>query len=135
MGWASGTNWVFRDEKLHLGIRIRSGESSRGNSIRLFERTDGREIVEMLLGSSRLRRVQFAEDLSQAVWRFLCEKRCAVSPKIRRRFQRLVSARLKPVPWIERIPSAFMELQGCWQELTKLLRAPCLGFIRLRGAG
>ncbi|MFG1922585.1 ribonucleotide-diphosphate reductase subunit beta [Cryptosporangium sp. NPDC048952] len=61
-GLASGTNWVFRDESMHMAFAFDVVETARREEPDLFDAEMGRQVREMLAEAVECE-VQFAEDL------------------------------------------------------------------------
>jgi ribonucleoside-diphosphate reductase beta chain len=61
-GLASGTNWVFRDESMHMSFALEVVETVRREEPELFDDALRAEIVEMLEDAVACE-IQFAEDL------------------------------------------------------------------------
>src|SRR3954453_3029844 len=61
-GLASGTNWVFRDESMHMAFAFDLVQTVRGEEPDLFDDTMVRQVKDMLAEAVECE-VQFAEDL------------------------------------------------------------------------
>lgn len=61
-GLASGTNWVFRDESMHMAFAFDVVETARREEPELFDEELGRQVREMLAEAVECE-TQFAEDL------------------------------------------------------------------------
>lgn len=112
-GLAAGTNWVFRDESLHMAFAFRAVEQIRAEEPGLFDADLGRRITAMIEEAVDAE-AQFAEDLLQ-------HGVAGLSVADMRRYlefvadQRLVQLGL-PIRFGARNPFPFMELQDV-QEL------------------
>lgn len=112
-GLAAGTNWVFRDESLHMAFAFRAVEQIRTEEPGLFDAELGRRITAMIEEAVDAE-AQFAEDLLQ-------HGVAGLSVADMRRYlefvadQRLVQLGL-PIRFGARNPFPFMELQDV-QEL------------------
>ncbi len=112
-GLAAGTNWVFRDESLHMAFAFRAVEQIRIEEPGLFDADLGRRITTMIEEAVDAE-AQFAEDLLQ-------HGVAGLSVADMRRYlefvadQRLVQLGL-PLRFGSRNPFPFMELQDV-QEL------------------
>ncbi|WLT30966.1 ribonucleotide-diphosphate reductase subunit beta [Geothrix sp. PMB-07] len=63
-GLAAGTNWVFRDESLHMAFAFRAVEQIRAEEPDLFDEGFKARVVEMIVEAVEAE-VSFAEDLLQ----------------------------------------------------------------------
>ncbi|MEO8887942.1 MAG: ribonucleotide-diphosphate reductase subunit beta [Jatrophihabitantaceae bacterium] len=113
-GLASGTNWVFRDESMHMAFAYDVVEQVRAEEPDLFDESMAQQVREMLAEAVECE-VQFAEDLlEQGV--------SGLSPGDMREYlqhvadRRLAQLGLDPL-YGSRNPFAFMELQDV-QELS-----------------
>jgi ribonucleoside-diphosphate reductase beta chain len=113
-GLASGTNWVFRDESMHMAFAYDVVEQVRSEEPELFDDTMTQQVREMLSEAVECE-VQFAEDLlEQGV--------SGMSPTDMREYlqhvadRRLAQLGIGPL-YGSRNPFAFMELQDV-QELS-----------------
>ncbi|GIF09181.1 ribonucleotide-diphosphate reductase subunit beta [Actinoplanes siamensis] len=113
-GLASGTNWVFRDESMHMAFAFDVVDQVRAEEPDLFDAEMERQVRDMLAEAVECE-VQFAEDLlEQGV--------SGLSPGDMREYLQHVADRRLQVLGIEpmygsRNPFAFMELQDV-QELS-----------------
>jgi ribonucleoside-diphosphate reductase beta chain len=113
-GLASGTNWVFRDESMHMAFAFDVVEQVRAEEPDLFDAGMRQQVRDMLAEAVECE-VQFAEDLlEQGV--------SGMSPADMREYLQHVADRRLAVLGIEplygsRNPFAFMELQDV-QELS-----------------
>jgi len=62
LGLASGTNWVFRDESLHMAFAFDVVETVRREEPELFDEAMARQVRQMLAEAVECE-TQFAEDL------------------------------------------------------------------------
>jgi ribonucleoside-diphosphate reductase beta chain len=113
-GLASGTNWVFRDESMHMAFAFDVVDTVRQEEPDLFDADMERQVSEMLAEAVECE-VQFAEDL-------LDQGVSGMSLADMREYLRHVADRRLQVLGIEpmygsRNPFAFMELQDV-QELS-----------------
>ena len=113
-GLASGTNWVFRDESMHMAFAFDVVETVRAEEPDLFDAEMEQQVRDMLAEAVECE-VQFAVDLlEQGV--------SGMSPADMREYlqhvadRRLEVLRMKPM-YGSRNPFAFMELQDV-QELS-----------------
>jgi ribonucleoside-diphosphate reductase beta chain len=113
-GLASGTNWVFRDESMHMAFAYDVVEQVRAEEPDLFDDAMTQQVREMLAEAVECE-VQFAEDLlEQGV--------SGMSPTDMREYlqhvadRRLAQLGIEPL-YGSRNPFAFMELQDV-QELS-----------------
>src|SRR6476620_8552740 len=113
-GLASGTNWVFRDESMHMAFAFDVVETVRAEEPELFDDELRRQVREMLAEAVECE-VQFAEDL-------LAQGVSGMSLVDMREYlqhvadRRLVQLGIEPL-YGSRNPFAFMELQDV-QELS-----------------
>lgn len=113
-GLASGTNWVFRDESMHMAFAFDVIETVRSEEPELFDEEMGRQVREMLAEAVDCE-TQFAEDL-------LGNGVPGMSLEDMRRYlehvadRRLVQLGLEPM-YGSANPFTFMELQDV-QELS-----------------
>ena len=113
-GLASGTNWVFRDESMHMAFAFDVVETVRAEEPDLFDDELERQVREMLAEAVECE-VQFAEDL-------LDQGVSGMSPGDMRSYlqhvadQRLTQLGMAPL-YGSANPFAFMELQDV-QELS-----------------
>jgi ribonucleoside-diphosphate reductase beta chain len=113
-GLASGTNWVFRDESMHMAFAFDVVDTVRQEEPALFDETMAQQVREMLTEAVECE-VQFAEDL-------LAQGVSGLSlPDMREYLQHVADRRLgqlglDPI-YGSRNPFAFMELQDV-QELS-----------------
>ncbi len=113
-GLAAGTNWVFRDESMHMAFAFQVVETIRQESPSLVEAGLEKQVLEMLSDAIECEK-QFAEDL-------LGQGVAGISPAEMRQYleyvadQRLLNLGFKP-HYGSRNPFHFMELQDV-QELT-----------------
>ncbi|RKR91975.1 ribonucleoside-diphosphate reductase beta chain [Micromonospora pisi] len=113
-GLASGTNWVFRDESMHMAFAFDVVDTVRREEPDLFDDEMARQVREMLAEAVECE-VQFAEDLLEQ----------GVSgmslPDMREYLQHVADRRLAqldlPPLYGSKNPFAFMELQDV-QELS-----------------
>jgi ribonucleoside-diphosphate reductase beta chain len=114
LGLASGTNWVFRDESMHMAFAFDVVDTVRAEEPDLFDAEMARQVKEMVAEAVECE-VQFAEDLlEQGV--------SGMSPTDMREYLQHVADRRLTMLGIEplygsRNPFAFMELQDV-QELS-----------------
>jgi ribonucleoside-diphosphate reductase beta chain len=113
-GLASGTNWVFRDESMHMAFAFDVVETVRAEEPELFD-ADMQQQVRDMLAEAVACEVQFADDL-------LDQGVSGMSPADMREYLQHVADRRLAVLGIEplygsRNPFAFMELQDV-QELS-----------------
>ena len=113
-GLASGTNWVFRDESMHMAFAFDVVEQVRREEPGLFDAEMEQQVRDMLAEAVDCE-VQFAEDL-------LDQGVSGMSPADMREYLQHVADRRLTVLGIEpmygsRNPFAFMELQDV-QELS-----------------
>ena len=113
-GLASGTNWVFRDESVHMAFAFQVIKTIREEEPDLFDSAMNAKIVEMIDDAIECE-MTFADDvLSLGV--------AGLSPRDMRQYlqfvadQRLIALGISPVYQVKN-PFAFMELQDV-QELT-----------------
>jgi ribonucleoside-diphosphate reductase beta chain len=113
-GLASGTNWVFRDESMHMAFAFDVVDTVRAEEPDLFDDTMVQQIKDMLAEAVECE-VQFAADLlEQGV--------SGMSPADMREYlqhvadRRLIQLGIDPI-YGSRNPFAFMELQDV-QELS-----------------
>ncbi|BCB89919.1 hypothetical protein Psuf_072320 [Phytohabitans suffuscus] len=113
-GLASGTNWVFRDESMHMAFAFDVVETVRREEPDLFDAELERQVTEMLAEAVECE-VQFAEDLlEQGVSGMsLADMREYLQHVADRR---LATLGIKPI-YHSANPFAFMELQDV-QELS-----------------
>lgn len=113
-GLASGTNWVFRDESMHMAFAFDVVDTVRAEEPDLFDEEMASEIREMLMEAVDAE-AQFAEDLlGQGVAGLsVADMRSYLEHVADRRMQRLD---LEPI-YGSSNPLAFMELQDV-QELS-----------------
>jgi ribonucleoside-diphosphate reductase beta chain len=113
-GLATGTNWVFRDETMHMGFAFEVVDTVRKEEPGLFDAELRRQVTDML-GEAVEAELQFAEDLcgdglpgmnTASMREYL---QCVAD-------QRLARLGFPPV-YGSQNPFSFMELQGV-QELT-----------------
>ena len=113
-GLASGTNWVFRDESMHMAFAYDVIETVRAEEPELFDDDMRQQVREMLTDAVECE-VQFAEDL-------LDQGVSGMSPGDMREYlqhvadRRLAQLGIEPI-YGSRNPFAFMELQDV-QELS-----------------
>ncbi len=113
-GLAAGTNWVFRDESMHMAFAFQVVETIRQESPSLVEAGLEKQVLEMISDAIECE-TQFAEDL-------LGEGVAGLSPAEMRQYlqyvadQRLLNLGFQP-HYGSRNPFHFMELQDV-QELT-----------------
>src|SRR5215475_9562481 len=128
-GFAAGTNWVFRDESMHINFAFEVINTVRSESPELFDAQFERQIVAMLEEAVDCE-TAFAEDL-------LGQGVAGLSLADMRRYlesvadQRLQSFGIKK-RYESRNPFSFMELQDV-QELTNFFERR-VSAIRLRSA-
>jgi ribonucleoside-diphosphate reductase beta chain len=113
-GLASGTNWVFRDESMHMAFAFDVVDTVRQEEPDLFDADMERSVKQMLAEAVECE-VQFADDL-------LTQGVSGMSPADMREYLQHVADRRLAVLGIEpmygsRNPFAFMELQDV-QELS-----------------
>ena len=113
-GLASGTNWVFRDESMHMAFAFDVVEQVRAEEPDLFDAEMERQVRDMLTEAVDCE-VQFAEDL-------LDQGVSGMSPADMREYLQHVADRRLTVLGMapmygSRNPFAFMELQDV-QELS-----------------
>ncbi len=113
-GLASGTNWVFRDESMHMAFAFDVVETVRAEEPDLFDDTMVQQVKDMLADAVECE-VQFAEDL-------LTQGVSGMSLADMREYLQHVADRRLAVLGIDpmygsRNPFAFMELQDV-QELS-----------------
>ncbi len=112
-GLAMGTNWVFRDETLHMDFAFKAVEIIRAESPHLFDEELEADVREMIKDAVECE-YQFAVDtLSQGVPGMSLKDMLTYLQHVGD--QRLVTLGYAP-EWNARNPFAFMELQGL-QEL------------------
>ena len=113
-GLASGTNWVFRDESMHMAFAFEVVDTVRAEEPELFDEDLQRQVREMLVEAVECE-VQFAEDLlAQGVSGLsLADMREYLQHVADRRLGQLG---IEPL-YGSRNPFAFMELQDV-QELS-----------------
>ncbi|BCB76463.1 ribonucleotide-diphosphate reductase subunit beta [Phytohabitans flavus] len=113
-GLASGTNWVFRDESMHMAFAFDVVETVRREEPDLFDERMRREVIDMLAEAVECE-VQFAEDLlGQGVSGMsLADMREYLQHVADRR---LAMLGIQPI-YESKNPFAFMELQDV-QELS-----------------
>lgn len=113
-GLAAGTNWVFRDESMHMNFAFRVVETAREEEPELFD-DDMAKRVEMMLREAVDCEMQFAEDvLKEGVTGLpLEDMRTYLESVADQRMERLG---LEPIFHSEN-PFPFMDLQDV-QELT-----------------
>ena len=121
-GLAAGTNWVFRDESMHMAFAFDVVETARREEPELFDDDLEGQVREMLAEAVDCE-VQFAEDLlTQGVSGMsVADMRSYLEHVADRRLAHLGLAPL----YGAKNPFSFMELQDV-QELSELLRAPRL---------
>ena len=113
-GLASGTNWVFRDESMHMAFAFEVVEVVRSEEPGLFDEEMARQVKEMLDEAVECE-VQFAEDL-------LGQGVSGMSPADMRDYlqhvadRRLAQLDIEPL-YGSKNPFAFMDLQDV-QELS-----------------
>jgi ribonucleoside-diphosphate reductase beta chain len=113
-GLASGTNWVFRDESMHMAFAFDVVEVVRSEEPGLFDEEMARQVKEMLAEAVECE-VQFAEDL-------LGQGVPGMSPGDMREYlqhvadRRLAQLDIEPL-YGSKNPFAFMDLQDV-QELS-----------------
>jgi ribonucleoside-diphosphate reductase beta chain len=113
-GLASGTNWVFRDESMHMAFAFDVVDTVRADEPALFDAEMQRQVTDMLAEAVECE-VQFAEDLLQ-------QGVSGMSMVDMREYLQHVADRRLALLGIEplygsRNPFAFMELQDV-QELS-----------------
>ncbi|WP_300682847.1 ribonucleotide-diphosphate reductase subunit beta [Nocardioides sp.] len=113
-GLASGTNWVFRDESMHMGFAFDVVDTARAEEPDLWDDEMGAQVREMLMEGVDCE-AQFAEDLlGQGVAGLsIADMRSYLEYVADRRMERLGL----PVIYGSANPLAFMELQDV-QELS-----------------
>ena len=113
-GLASGTNWVFRDESMHMAFAFDVVETVRAQEPGLFDDELARQVSDMLAEAVECE-VQFAEDLlGQGVSGMsLADMRSYLEHVADRRLAQLGIEEL----YGSKNPFAFMDLQDV-QELT-----------------
>jgi ribonucleoside-diphosphate reductase beta chain len=113
-GLASGTNWVFRDESMHMAFAFDVVDTVRSEEPELFDDTMRGQVREMLADAVECE-VQFAEDL-------LDQGVSGMSPHAMREYlqhvadRRLAQLGIEPL-YGSKNPFAFMDLQDV-QELS-----------------
>jgi ribonucleoside-diphosphate reductase beta chain len=113
-GLASGTNWVFRDESMHMAFAFDVVETVRQEEPELFDDELRRQVTEMLTDAVECE-VQFAEDLlEQGVSGLSISDMREYLQHVADR--RLTQLGIEPV-YGSRNPFTFMELQDV-QELS-----------------
>lgn len=113
-GLASGTNWVFRDESLHMNVAFEIVKVIRSEYPQLWDKQLEDEIRQMLQEAIDCE-LQFAEDVLQLGIAGMSQ----IEMKEYLQFhadQRLIKLNMKPM-FNSRQPFAFMDLQDI-QELT-----------------
>ena len=113
-GLASGTNWVFRDESMHMAFAFDVIDTARGEEPGLFDEAMTGQVREMLAEAVECE-VQFAEDLlgGGVAGLSLADMRDYLQHVADRRLARLG---IEPL-YGSASPLAFMELQDV-QELS-----------------
>lgn len=107
-GLAAGTNWVFRDESMHICCILNVIATVREEAPHLFDEAFSKQVVEMIEEAVDCE-MSFAEDLLQFGV-------TGLSPRSMHQYlgyiadQRLVSLGIAPV-YHQRNPFSFMELQ------------------------
>lgn len=108
LGLANGTNWVFRDESLHMTFAFEAVEQIRGEEPELFDQELEEQVKQMLAEAIEVE-CQFSDDL-------LAYGVAGLSPESMRRYlectadQRLVTLGMSPVYGSEN-PFDFLKLQ------------------------
>ena len=117
-GLASGTNWVFRDESMHMAFAFDIVDTARREEPDLFD-DDLQEQVRQMLAEALDCQAAFAEDLlGQGIAGMsVADMRCYLEHVADRRLEHLGIAPLHGSP----NPFAFMELQDA-QGTVQLLR-------------
>ncbi len=107
-GLAAGTNWVFRDESLHMSFAFAAVEQIRAEEPELFDASLQERVVEML-EEAVAAEVSFAEDLLQhgVVGLSLADMRQYLEFVADQRLQQLGL----PARFLARNPFPFMDLQ------------------------
>ncbi|WNI17920.1 ribonucleotide-diphosphate reductase subunit beta [Actinacidiphila sp. ITFR-21] len=130
-GLATGTNWVFRDETMHMGFAFDVVDTVRTEEPELFDEELGRQVTDMLREAVEAE-LQFGRDLcgdglpgmnTESMRAYL---ECVAD-------QRLVRLGFAPV-YGSQNPFSFMELQGV-QELTNFFeRRPSAYQVAVEGS-
>lgn len=113
-GLAAGTNWVFRDESMHMNFAFRVVDTAREEEPGLFD-ADMAERVEAMLRDAVECEMNFAEDvLAEGVTGLSLEDMRTYLESVAD--QRMIRMGLEPI-WGSTNPFPFMDLQDV-QELT-----------------
>ncbi|MFT5582592.1 MAG: ribonucleoside-diphosphate reductase beta chain [Cognaticolwellia sp.] len=113
-GLAAGTNWVFRDESMHMNFAFRVVDTAREEEPGLFD-ADMAQRVEAMLRDAVECEMNFAEDvLAEGVTGLSLEDMRTYLESVAD--QRMVRMGLEPI-WGSTNPFPFMDLQDV-QELT-----------------
>lgn len=113
-GLAAGTNWVFRDESMHMNFAFRVVDTARDEEPGLFD-ADMAQRVEAMLRDAVECEMNFAEDvLAEGVTGLSLEDMRTYLESVAD--QRMVRMGLEPI-WGSTNPFPFMDLQDV-QELT-----------------
>ena len=113
-GLAAGTNWVFRDESMHMNFAFRVVDTAREEEPGLFDADMAQRVEEMLRDAVECE-MNFAEDvLAEGVTGLYLEDMRTYLQSVAD--QRMVRLGLEPI-WGSTNPFPFMDLQDV-QELT-----------------
>ena len=113
-GLAAGTNWVFRDESMHMNFAFRVVDTAREEEPGLFDADMAQRVEEMLRDAVECE-MNFAEDvLAEGVTGLSLEDMRTYLQSVAD--QRMVRLGLEPI-WGSTNPFPFMDLQDV-QELT-----------------
>lgn len=113
-GLAAGTNWVFRDESMHMNFAFRVVDTAREEEPGLFD-ADMAQRVEAMLRDAVECEMNFAEDvLAEGVTGLSLEDMRTYLESVAD--QRMIRMGLEPI-WGSKNPFPFMDLQDV-QELT-----------------
>ncbi len=113
-GLAAGTNWVFRDESMHMNFAFRVVDTAREEEPALFD-ADMAQRVEQMLRDAVECEMNFAEDvLAEGVTGLSLEDMRTYLESVAD--QRMIRLGLEPI-WGSTNPFPFMDLQDV-QELT-----------------
>ena len=114
-GLASGTNWVFRDESMHMAFAFDVVDTVREEEPDLFDDELGEQIRQMLVEGVDAEAL-FAEDLLGRGVAGPVDRGHAQLPRVRRRPAHAATRAAEPI-YGSKNPLAFMELQDV-QELS-----------------
>lgn len=113
-GLAAGTNWVFRDESMHMNFAFRVVDTAREEEPGLFDADMGQRVEAMLRDAVECE-MNFAEDvLAEGVTGLSLEDMRTYLESVAD--QRMMRMGLEPI-WGSKNPFPFMDLQDV-QELT-----------------